>query len=168
MHLFDRYSDHDYQFELLAEEERNAHSLSRCLPHTRAISRLFHVRTELYPLLIIPSLAHHPVQTNRQSPCHGNLGDLPPTPLLIGPISGRPHVGTSRHAIAIRKVLKSSSKADHPRAYRSRGRTLIRPSARERAHPPGAGRAPRTQPQPCPKNGGGAVFRVATSYPANG
>src|SRR5262249_12453111 len=27
MHLFDRYSDHDYQFELLAEEERNAHSI---------------------------------------------------------------------------------------------------------------------------------------------
>jgi hypothetical protein len=34
------------------------------------------VRTELNPLLIIPSLAHHPVQTNSQPPCHGNLGDL--------------------------------------------------------------------------------------------
>jgi len=30
MHLFDRYSDHDYQFELLGEEERGAHSISRC------------------------------------------------------------------------------------------------------------------------------------------
>src|SRR5262249_30066473 len=42
-----------------------------------AIFGLPHVRTELGPLLIIPSLAQHPVQTNRQSPRHSNLGDLP-------------------------------------------------------------------------------------------
>ena len=30
MHVFDRYSDHDYQFERLGEEERGAHSMSRC------------------------------------------------------------------------------------------------------------------------------------------
>ena len=34
---------------------------------------MLHDINELDPLLIIPSLAHHPVQTNRQSPCHGNL-----------------------------------------------------------------------------------------------
>src|SRR5262245_40358289 len=44
-----------------------------------AMSGLFHVRTELQQLLIIPSLAHHPVQTNRQPPSHSNLGDLPPS-----------------------------------------------------------------------------------------
>ena len=31
MHLFDRYSDHDYQFELLHQEERNAHSICSML-----------------------------------------------------------------------------------------------------------------------------------------
>src|SRR5580700_3324833 len=36
------------------------------LLHTIAMSGLSHVRTELAPLLIIPSLAHHPVQPNRQ------------------------------------------------------------------------------------------------------
>ena len=32
--------------------------------HTIAISGLSRVRTELFPLLVIPSLAPHPVQTN--------------------------------------------------------------------------------------------------------
>jgi hypothetical protein len=44
------------------------------LLHTMAISGLSRVRTELAPLLIVPSLAHHPVQTNRQSAGHGYLG----------------------------------------------------------------------------------------------
>ena len=43
-----------------------------------AISGLFRVRTELVYLLVIPSLAHHPVQTNGESPRHRNLGDLRP------------------------------------------------------------------------------------------
>ena len=47
------------------------------LLHTMAISGLPRVRTELHPLLIIPSLAHHPVQTNCQPTRHGDLGDLP-------------------------------------------------------------------------------------------
>src|ERR1700685_2771141 len=42
-----------------------------------AISGLPRVRTELDPLLIIPSLAHHPVQTNCPPTRHGDLGDLP-------------------------------------------------------------------------------------------
>src|SRR5215469_3767878 len=50
------------------------------LLHTMAISGLSCVRTELDPRLIIPSLAQHPVQTNRQPPRHGNLGDLASPP----------------------------------------------------------------------------------------
>jgi len=42
------------------------------LLHTTAIFGLSRVRTELDPLLIVPSLAHHPIQTNRQSPGHGD------------------------------------------------------------------------------------------------
>src|SRR5215469_15758074 len=48
------------------------------LLHTMAISGLSRVRTELDPLLIIPSLAQHPGQTNRQPPRHGNLGFASP------------------------------------------------------------------------------------------
>src|SRR5271170_7240191 len=47
------------------------------LLHTMAISGLSRVRTELFHLLVIPSLAHHPKQSNRQSAGHGDLGDLP-------------------------------------------------------------------------------------------
>jgi hypothetical protein len=47
------------------------------LLHTMAMSGLSRVRTELFQLLIIPSLAPHPVQTNCQSTCQGDLGNLP-------------------------------------------------------------------------------------------
>ena len=47
------------------------------LLHTMTISGLPHVRTELDPLLIIPFLTHHPVQTNSKSPSHCDFGDLP-------------------------------------------------------------------------------------------
>src|SRR5271167_2959041 len=47
---------------------------------TMAISGLSRVRTELNPLLIIPSLAHLPVQTDRQLAGHCDLGNLPPPP----------------------------------------------------------------------------------------
>ena len=47
------------------------------LLHTLGISGLPRVRTELNPLLIIPSLAQHPVQTNCQSARHSDLGNLP-------------------------------------------------------------------------------------------
>src|SRR6266853_3409281 len=47
------------------------------LLHTIACSELAHVRTEFYNLFVIPSLAPHPVQTNRESPRHGDLGNLP-------------------------------------------------------------------------------------------
>src|SRR5215469_1322785 len=57
-------SDHDYYFELLFAEERNAQSTLGVQLHTIAMSGLFHVRTELCNLLLIPSLAHHPKQTN--------------------------------------------------------------------------------------------------------
>jgi hypothetical protein len=48
--------------------------------HTMAISRLSRVRTELSQLLIIPSLAPHPVQANGEFPRHRDLGDLPSPP----------------------------------------------------------------------------------------
>jgi DNA-binding NtrC family response regulator len=38
------------------------------------------VRTELAPLLIVPPLTHHPVQTNCQLAGHRNLGGFPPSP----------------------------------------------------------------------------------------
>ena len=41
--------------------------------HTMAISGLSRVRTELFPLLVIPSLTHHPVQTNRLLAGHRDL-----------------------------------------------------------------------------------------------
>ena len=48
--------------------------------HTIAMYGLSRVRTELFQLLVIPSLAPHPVHPNRQSPRHGDFGDLPPSP----------------------------------------------------------------------------------------
>jgi hypothetical protein len=48
--------------------------------NTIAISGLSCVRTEFAPLLIIPFLAHHPVQPNGQFPCHCDLRRLAPTP----------------------------------------------------------------------------------------
>ena len=50
------------------------------LLHTMAMSGLSRVRTELFHLLVIPSLAPHPVQTNCESTGHGDLGNLPSPP----------------------------------------------------------------------------------------
>jgi hypothetical protein len=46
--------------------------------HTTACSGLSRVRTELFPLLVIPPLAPHPIHSNRQAPRHRHLGNLPP------------------------------------------------------------------------------------------
>jgi hypothetical protein len=48
--------------------------------HTMAMSGLSRVRTELFHLLVIPSLAPHPVQTDRQSTGHVDLGNLSSPP----------------------------------------------------------------------------------------
>ena len=48
--------------------------------NTMTISGLSCVRTELDPLLIIPFLAHHPIQPNRQSACHCDLRRLASSP----------------------------------------------------------------------------------------
>ena len=48
-----------------------------------AMSGLFHVRTEISNLLVILSVAHHPKQTNREFPGHGDLGDLSPAPVVL-------------------------------------------------------------------------------------
>src|SRR5881396_2038199 len=45
------------------------------LRHTLAISGLSHVRTEFPHLLVIPLLPPHPVESNREFPRHGYLGD---------------------------------------------------------------------------------------------
>ena len=45
--------------------------------HAIACSGLSRVRTELFQLPVIPPLAHHPLNPNRQSARHRDLGDLP-------------------------------------------------------------------------------------------
>jgi len=62
-----------------AKGSRLPKQLLGVLLHTNACSGLARVRTESFPLLVIPLLVTHPVQTNRQSACHGDLGDLPPS-----------------------------------------------------------------------------------------
>ena len=52
------------------------------LLNTMAWFELARVRTELFHLLVIPSLAPHPVQTNRQAPRHRDFGDLPPRRII--------------------------------------------------------------------------------------
>jgi hypothetical protein len=42
-----------------------------------AISGLSRVRTDLFPMLVVASLAPHPVQTDRKFTGHGYLGDAP-------------------------------------------------------------------------------------------
>src|SRR6202521_2658692 len=59
------------------KRSRTPNQLLGVLLHTIAMSRLSRVRTELFHLVVIPSLAHHPVQSNRQSASHGDLGNLP-------------------------------------------------------------------------------------------
>jgi len=66
-----------------------------------AMSGLSRVRTELGQLLVIPSLAPHPVQANGESPGHGYLGDLPPPPqrqveLLVAPFLISAHCNLRR------------------------------------------------------------------------
>jgi hypothetical protein len=66
MHLFDPFLDHDYYFKLLLiKRSRTPNQLLDALLHTIAISGLSCVRTELFHLLVVPFLAHHPEQTNR-------------------------------------------------------------------------------------------------------
>src|ERR1700687_2325630 len=50
------------------------------LPHTIACSGLSRVRTELFQLLVIPSLTPHPIHPNRESARHRDLGNLPSSP----------------------------------------------------------------------------------------
>src|SRR5206468_8542439 len=45
------------------------------LRHSLAISGLSHVRTELPHLLVIPLLPPHPIESNREFPRHGYLGN---------------------------------------------------------------------------------------------
>jgi len=65
MHLFGLTFDHDYYFELPMKGSGIPNQLPGVGPHTIAMSGLSRVRTELGQPLVIPSLAPHPVQTNR-------------------------------------------------------------------------------------------------------
>src|SRR5437867_8450270 len=82
LHLFDPFLDHDYYFKLLLliRRSRTPNQLLDALLRTITISGLSCVRTELFHLLVVPSLTHHPEQTNRQFPGHSDLGDLSSPP----------------------------------------------------------------------------------------
>jgi hypothetical protein len=80
MHLFGHNRDHDYYFKLPVKGSGMPNQLLGVLLHTLAISGLSRVRTELFQLLVIPSLAPHPVHAIRQSPRHRDLGNLPASP----------------------------------------------------------------------------------------
>jgi len=80
MHLFGHNRDHDYYFELPVKGSGMPNQLLGIQRHTLAISGLSRVRTEFFQLLVIPSLAPHPVHANRKSPRHGRFGDLPSSP----------------------------------------------------------------------------------------
>jgi len=64
IHLFGHNFDHDYYFELPANGSGTPIRYDGDLLHTMGISGLSRVRTELCKLLVAPSLAPHPVQTN--------------------------------------------------------------------------------------------------------
>jgi hypothetical protein len=84
------------------------------LLHTLAMSGLSRVRTELFQLLVIPSLAPHPVQANRQSPRHRDLGGL------------------------VKFLVQSSTGVPVDRGFRVSGVSSRRdsPCCRARRHPP--------------------------------
>src|SRR6266852_9241039 len=96
------------------------------LQHTIAMSGWSRVRTELFQLLVIPSLAPHPVQTNGESPRYGDLGDLPSPPhrqveKLAAPFRDAAHRDqTSAHARSPPSPRASSSPGsrDHGRTFR--------------------------------------------------
>src|SRR5579872_1598704 len=98
-----RDCDHDYYFELLFNRKRSRtpNQLLDVRRNTIAISGLSCVRTELAPLLIVPSLAHHPIQPNRQSSCHRYLRSLASTPhhqvrILAAPFRETAHCDLGR------------------------------------------------------------------------
>ena len=66
------YCDHDYYFELLIKRSGTPNQFLGVLLHTMAISGLSRVRTELFQLLVIPLLAHHPKQLHSQSAGHAS------------------------------------------------------------------------------------------------
>ena len=80
MHIFGHTFDHDYYFELPGEGGGIPNQLLGVLLPTIVCSGLSRMRTELSQLLVIPSLAPHPVHANRQPPRHGDLGDLSSSP----------------------------------------------------------------------------------------
>src|SRR3954453_6800957 len=62
------------------QEERDAQSISDVRLHTMAISGLSRVRTELFHVLVVPFLAHHPEQLHGQPAGHRDFRNLPSAP----------------------------------------------------------------------------------------
>ena len=86
-----RFRDHDCQFELPRSKGSGLpNRYHGVLLHTITHSGLARVRTELFPLLIIPLPAPHPVKTNRESTCHRHVRDLAPSPHRQVEISAAP------------------------------------------------------------------------------
>jgi hypothetical protein len=100
MHLFHN-RDRDYYFKLPVKRSGMPNQLLGVLLHTLAISGLSRARTELFQLLVIPSLAPHPVQAIRQSPRHRDLGNLPPSP--------HRQILTAPHSWSLRTVTCAAS-----------------------------------------------------------
>src|SRR6516225_7849052 len=90
MHLFRSHSIMSTSSNSSLKRSRTPTQYLGVLLHTMAISGLSCVRTELDPLLIIPFLAHHPVQTNGQPARHSNLGDLSSPPHQQVKVSAAP------------------------------------------------------------------------------
>ena len=91
------------------------------LLHTMAIFGLPRVRTELSPLLIVPSLTHHPKQTNHQSPGHGDLGDLSPSP----------HPQVKILAASFRKTARADLRRFHQQKTQDRALSFAKTRSRD-------------------------------------
>src|SRR5256885_17043212 len=96
MHLFGHRLDHDYYFELLREEERAAHSITRCSTAHHRLFRADPRANRTFCMFVIPSLAPHPVESNGQSPrlpYHSHLAasSHPLVDLLPAPTWQTPH-----------------------------------------------------------------------------
>jgi hypothetical protein len=80
------------------------------LLHTMAISELSSTRTEVFQLLVIPSSAPRPIQTNCQSSRHGNFCDLAASsrPIHVELYKARFPAGSALRAINITQLPTDS------------------------------------------------------------
>src|SRR5260370_5029147 len=106
--------------------ERDTQSISRCSTAHHRDVRVVPRANRTFSTARNPSLAPHPVQTNGESPRHGDLGDLPSPPhrqveKLAAPFRDAAHRDqTSAHARSPPSPRASSSprSRDHGRTFR--------------------------------------------------